>query len=153
MIGNAHKIIRFLLGQKPEQEWKIEKHRRGRSLSQNALYWKLVGMVSAKTKVPVPVIHNRMLRDFGQMLYIDEQLATTYIPDTDEAEEQALQAETFHIKPTSKVLYGSNGKLLRAYVILRGSSTYTTEEMSLLLDGIMQECRQQDIRIEEIQYG
>lgn len=153
MIGNAHKIIKFLLGQKPEQEWRIEKHRKGRSLSQNALYWKVVGMLSAKTKEPVSVIHNRMLRDFGQMLYIDGQLATTYIPDTDEAEEQALRSETFHIKPTSKVLYGSNGKLLRAYVILRGSSTYDTAEMTLLLDGLMQEARQQDIHLEEVQYG
>lgn len=153
MIGNAHKIIKFLLGQKPEQEWRIEKHRKGRSLSQNALYWKVIGMLSAKTKEPVSVIHNRMLRDFGQMLYIDGQLATTYIPDTDEAEEQALRAETFHIKPTSKVLYGSNGKLLRAYVILRGSSTYDTAEMTLLLDGLMQEARQQEIHLEEVQYG
>lgn len=152
MIGTAHKLIRFLLEQKPEQEWKLEKHRKSRSLGQNALYWKLVGMVSAKTKIPVPVIHNRMLRDYGQFTYIDEQLAVTYLPDTEEAEEQALNAETFHIKPTSKVLYGSNGKLLRAYIILRGSSTYTTEEMALLLDGIMQEARQQDIRIEEMQY-
>lgn len=153
MIGNAHKIIRFLLGQKPEQEWKIEKHKRGRSLSQNALYWKLVGMISAKTKEPVSVIHNRMLRDYGQYHYIDGQLVTTYIPDTDEAEEEALRAETFHIKPTSKVLYGSNGKLLRAYVVIRGSSTYDTAEMTLLLDGIMQEARQQDIHLEEVQYG
>lgn len=153
MIGTTNKIIRFLLGQKPEQEWHIEKHKKGKTLGQNGLYWKLVGMISARIKEPTSVIHNRMLRDFGQMLYIDGQLATTYIPDTDEAEEQALRAETFHIKPTSKVLYGSNGKLLRAYVILRGCSTYDTAEMSLLLDGIMQECRQQGIKIEEIQYG
>lgn len=153
MIGTANKIIRFLLEQKPEQEWKITKHHKARSLSQNALYWEVCEQVARKLKESKTVIHNRMLRDFGQYEYICGQLMTTYLPDTDEVEEQTLRSMTYHLKPTSKVVLGSNGKMFRAYIILRGSHEYDTEEMARLIDGMKQEAAQQGIHLEEVQYG
>ena len=38
-----------------------------------------------------------------------------------------------------------NGVLYRVYLVIRGSSTYNTREMSVLVDGIIQEAKQQGI--------
>ena len=44
------------------------------------------------------------------------------VPDTPDGAEKALEAETYHIKPTSQVQKGADGTLFRTYKMLRGSS-------------------------------
>lgn len=60
------------------------------------------------------------------------------------AEETALRSETYHLKPTDRVIEKA-GKAYRTYVLLRGSSDYNTWEMSVLLDGMIQETQGQGI--------
>lgn len=127
---------------------KVTKFRKKRSLDANAYYWKLLTMLAEKIKVSKPRAHNYMLRKYGQCMYFDGQLVTTYIPDTIEAEEQALEQQMFHIKPTSQVLSASDGSLLRTYRVLKGSSDYDSKEMSELLDGLVSECKEQGIPTE-----
>mgnify|MGYP000276651941 CR=1 FL=1 len=57
----------------------------------------------------------------------------------------ALEAETFHIRPTSQVKQGKDGKAYRTYTVLAGSSTYDTKEMSELINGLVAECKEQGI--------
>ena len=38
-----------------------------------------------------------------------------------------------------------NGKLYRVYVVMRGSHTYDTKEMSRLIDGTVQEAKEHGI--------
>ena len=52
-----------------------------------------------------------------------------------------MEADAYHIKPTSEVKLGRDGKMYRTYYLLRGSSTYDTEEMSRLIDGLVDECK------------
>ena len=59
--------------------------------------------------------------------------------------ETALEAETFHIRPTSQVKQGKDGKAYRTYTVLAGSSTYDTKEMSELINGLVAECKEQGI--------
>ena len=63
------------------------------------------------------------------------------IPDTEEAENDVIERETFHLKPTSQVVAGSDGVSYRTYVLLKGSSNYDSAEMSHLLDGLISECK------------
>lgn len=67
------------------------------------------------------------------------------LPDTDSGARKADEAETYHIRPTSEVKVGNDGQMYRTYVMLRGSSTYNTAEMSVLIDGLVSECREQGI--------
>ena len=92
-----------------------------------------------------PRAHNLMLRRYGQNLMIAGQMAYLVVPDTTEAEETALEAETFHIRPTSQVKQGKDGKAYRTYTVLAGSSTYDTKEMSELINGLVAECKEQGI--------
>lgn len=145
MTGNRHKLVAYLMGRKDTEIFDLLPHREKRTKTQNAYYWQLVGKVADRLRESKNRVHNEMLRAYGQNLYIDGQLVTTYIPDTEEAERAALEAETYHIKPTSQVRIGAKGQLLRTYVLLRGSSDLDTREMSILLDGLIREAQGLDI--------
>lgn len=127
----------------PEQEYDVEikKHRKKRSLSANAYYWALIGKLADALKAPQTLVHNMILRDYGQMERYGGKLVYVVLPDTAEAEEKAGRAETYHLKPTSQTKYGLDGQVYRTWMLLRGSSTYNTHEFSRLLDGLIEECK------------
>ena len=111
-----------------------------RSLDANSYYWVLLSHLAEAAGISKPRAHNLMLRRYGQNLMIAGQMAYLVVPDTTEAEETALEAETFHIRPTSQVKQGKDGKAYRTYTVLAGSSTYDTKEMSRLIDSVIQDC-------------
>ena len=141
MIGNAMQVIRWLSTQKQDIEWEIKPHRRKRTLSQNAYYWQLIGQMADALRLPKEQVHNEMLRSYGQVQGIDGWMMTVPVPDTDEAERQALRATTYHIRPTSQVRMGAKNQMFRTYVMLKGSHEMNTEEMTILLDGTIQEAQ------------
>ena len=116
-----------------------------RSLDANSYYWVLLSRLAEAVGISKPRAHNLMLRKYGQNLVIDSQIAFLVIPDTEEAEETALEAESFHIRQTSQVKQGKDGKMYRTYTVLAGSSTYDTKEMSELINGLVSECKEQGI--------
>ena len=148
MTGTAMQIIQWLTKQKDGQVWEIKRHYEKRSLTQNSLYWKLIGLMADEMRLPKPEVHNKMLRAYGQVQGIDGRLITVTIPDTEKAEKQTLLAESYHVKPTSQVKLGTKNQLFRTYVLLKGSHELTTEEFSVLLDGTIREA--QSIGIETI---
>lgn len=125
----------------------IKLFRKRRSLDANGFYWKYLGLLAEALNVAKPYLHNVMLRRYGQMEMFDEQVAYTFLPDTDEAQDKADNAETYHLKPTSKVKDGNDGHRYRCWVLLRGSSTYDTKEMSTLIDGLVSECKMVGIEV------
>lgn len=115
--------------------------REKRSLDSNAYYWVLLSKLAESIKISKPRAHNIMLREYGQVDLSYGSLSYAVIPDTDEAENDVLEREMFHLKPTSDVRTGKDGIAYRTYIILRGSSRYDTAEMSHLLDGLISECK------------
>lgn len=113
-----------------------------RSLDSNAYYWVLLSKLAEGLHISKPRAHNMMLRRYGQNLLIDGIKAYIRIPDTEKAEKMALEASTYHIRPTSQTVSGSDGVTYRTYVMLKGSSDYDTREMSELIDGLVSECKE-----------
>ena len=87
-------------------------------------------------------VHNDMLRKYGQIELVDGQAVYLVIPDTDEAQARVDEAMTYHIRPTSQVKSGKDGKMYRTYMMLRGSHDYDTKEMSTLIDGVVSEAKE-----------
>ena len=145
LTGKAADIVTFLMQADREKIWDLTEHKERRSLSQNAYYWVLLGKVAQKSGVSSSVIHNQNLRDLGLVLRINDELVPVYLPDDDASEKTALNAETYHLRPTSKTKIGKNDKVYRCYVMLRGSSTFNVDEMTALLDLMIQEAKAQGI--------
>lgn len=147
MIGTAIQIIAYLgkYASDNKKRFEVKEKKERRSLSQNAYYWSLLGQVAKVTRIPAAKIHNGNLRALSLPERIEGKLVTVTLPDTDDAEEQVVNSDTYHLKPTSQVLKGRGGVLYRTYIMLRGSSTFTVDEMGALLDLMIQEAEAQGI--------
>ena len=121
---------------------KVTKHNEKRSLDANAYYWQLIGKLADALKISNNYCHNVMLRRYGVLEEFDGKPVYWVLPDTDEAEKKADESETYHIKPTSNVRLGYDGQMYRTYMLLKGSSQYDTAEMSRLISGLVDECKQ-----------
>ena len=120
----------------------VKQWRDKRSLNANAYYWVLLSKLAEDRKISKPRAHNTMLRDYGQVEIVGGSRYYVRIPDTDEAENDVMEREMFHLKPTSQVIEGTDGINYRTYVMLKGSSRYDSAEMAHLLDGLISECKQ-----------
>lgn len=123
----------------------LKKWRKKRSLDANAYYWVLLTQLAQKSSVTNNYLHNIMLRQYGQIEIIGDKAVYVIIPDSEEAMKRIDEEETYHLKPTSQVKTGKDGIEYRTYMLLRGSSSYGTDEMSRLIEGLVQECKEQEI--------
>lgn len=128
----------------------IKKYRAKRSLDANAYYWMLITKFAKVLETSNAEAHNRMLKLYGYPELVDEKSFLVVVPDTEEAHRKVMQAEEYHLKPTSDVREGNDGIMYRTYVLLRGSRTYNTEEMSRLISGLISECKEIGISDREI---
>lgn len=142
MTGTAEKIITFLLAKTGSGLlFDLTEHKAKRTLTQNAYYWVLLEKVAEAVRISKPELHNLLLRQYGVLQRIDGKAIAAFIADTESAENEALRAETFHLRPTSVTKEGAQGTM-RQYVLLKGSHDMTTTEMAALLDGLILEAKQ-----------
>lgn len=128
----------------------IKQYRPKRSLDANAYYWTLVGKLAKVIDRSSAAVHNYMLSHYGVPEILDDKLVYLSLPDTEEAQKKAEESETFHIRATTQIITGKDGKPYRTYMLIRGSSSYNSAEMARLIEGIIQECKGADIPEHEI---
>ncbi len=128
---------------------KLKQHREKRSLDANAYYWCLLTKLAKIHGWSNAEAHNRMLRDYGQYERVEGQLIAVPLPDTDQTEREVLSKMEYHLALSPKVTV-MKGETKRVYLLLRGSSTYNTEEMARLISGLIEECRYSGIPDSEI---
>ena len=147
MTGTALDIISFLMEQDKTKQWDLEEHKnkRHRTLSQNSLYWLILAQVASKLHVTNNFMHNTLLREIAVPFIIDGQMARVTLPDTEETENNVLEAMTYHLKPTSQVWTDNDGVTYRTYIMLKGSSDFTTSEFTALVDRLFEIARENDI--------
>ena len=129
---------------------RLKQHRDKRSLDANAYYWVLLTKLAKVHGWANSEAHNRMLRRYGQIERVDGNLIAVYLPDTKETERDVLNKVEYHLSPLRKTAVTKYGEIKRIYILLRGSSTYDTEEMAHLISGLIQDCRESGIPDSEI---
>lgn len=128
---------------------KLKQHKEKRSLDANAYYWCLLTNLARIHGWSNAEAHNRMLRDYGQYEQVEGQLIAVPLPDTDQTEREVLNKMEYHLALSPKVTI-MKGETKHVYLLLRGSSTYNTEEMARLISGLIEECRYSGIPDSEI---
>lgn len=128
----------------------IKKYKAKRSLDANAYYWVLLTKLARVIGLSNEEAHNMLLCGYGQVELFDGKAVFMTIPDTEESEKKVKNSSEYHLQPTSQVREGNDGVMYRTYKLLRGSSTYNTEEMARLIDGLVRECIEAGIPKAEI---
>lgn len=136
MVGTIEEIIQFLFKQDKSKKYEVKEHKEKRSLDANAYMWTLISKLQEKLNVPKEVIYKDAIKNIGPY---------EVIPVKNEAIDRFIEAWSHNglgwICETTKSKLEGFTNVIAYY----GSSTYTTKEMSRLIDLIIQECQQQDI--------
>lgn len=130
MIGNALKLIEFLYVQDKDKLYEVKEYKKKRNNNQNSKYWKLLFELSLKTKISVEELHFNMLKNYSQRYEI-------LVP----ADKEIRGIEYYERK--SKIV--KDGKEFYVYHVYTPSHELKIDEFAILLDGLIQECKQQGI--------
>lgn len=140
MIDDTGKIEKFLplifrLDKDTVYDVKIDKHREKRSLNANAYLWKLVTEIGNVLNKSKEEVYLQMLIDYGQ----SEMVSILSVIDV------KGYFKYYKLAGTSLL----NGKEFNHYKIYKGSSEYDTKEMSILLNGVVQEAKNLGIKTKD----
>lgn len=124
-----------------ELKLKLCRYRRKRSLNANSYYWTILSDMAEINRISLNRQHNLLLRRYGQLEKIAGNIVVVDIPELEGNEELVDESETVHLKPTSRIKHSKNGTEYRTYIMLRGSHTYDSREMSRLLEGTISEAK------------
>ena len=125
MIGKAEEIIAWLFSQDRDKEFEIKEHKEKRSLNANAYAWSMIGKIADAMRMKKDEVYLEMLRNYGQSEVVSVRAE--------------INVDGF-FKYWEEIGRSSlNGKEFVHYRIFKGSSEYNTQEMAILIDGIVQE--------------
>lgn len=116
----------------------VKEYRKGRSLNANAYFHVLVDKIAEAQGCSHSEIHNQLIAEYGVM---DETVKNIILDD----EIPWKKLDTIHLRPTTATKVLDNGRLYRVYIVMRGSHTYDTKEMSTLIDGTVSEAKEMGI--------
>lgn len=126
MIGNPLQLIQYLYNQERDKIFELKEQKAKRSLSQNAYAWKLINELANKVGISKDDMYMKMLRSYGQSEVIS--MLSSINPNG-------------YFKYFDAIGTGAiNNKEFTHYRIYKGSSEYDSKEMTILIDGIIQEC-------------
>lgn len=144
MVGNALKIIQWLYNQDKEKIFEIKERKAKRTLTQNAYYWVLVNELANCLRKSKEEVHFDMLKDYSQVELITVK-SNVDIKGFVRYYEFEREANISEVK-------------FNVYKVYKGSSEMNKKEFSVLLEGIIQEAKQQGIptltknEIEKLRY-
>lgn len=131
MIGTSNKIITYLLEQAKDKQFELKEYKERRSLNANNYYWNLVTELGNVLKMDKEDLHFLLLQKYGQSEMISvvaDVDMKNYLKYYTEAGESNL-----------------NGKTFKHYKVYKGSSEMDKKEMSILINGLVEECHIQGI--------
>ena len=131
MIGTAETLVKWLFNQKRDKLFEIKEHKEKRTLTQNAYYWVLVNELANCLRKSKEEVHFDLLRDYSQVALVTLKSNVDikgYIRYYEFERETIISNVKFNI-----------------YKVYKGSSEMDKKEFSILLDGLIQEAKQQGI--------
>ena len=117
----------------------IKEHKEKRSLNANAYFHKLVDELRQKLKISFAACKNHLITSYGQLEYIDDVPA---VIKTNIEPKRMREIETLHCLPIAVKEVEEGAYWYRLY---RGTHTYDSREMAMLIDGTIDECKEQGI--------
>ncbi len=131
MIGTIKQLIPKMLNLDENKIYEIKEYRERRSINANSYYWSLINQLSNKLNLGNEELHRKMLKEYGQVMIVPLTLK---------------QNPEGYFKYFEKYKKGKiNNVEVILYKVYKPSSEMNSKEFSILLDGLVQECREMDI--------
>ncbi len=128
MVGTQKQAITWLLEQDNTKQYEVKEHKQKRSKSQNAYMWEIITQIADIQRLSKEEVYLQILKDYGQSEIIS--MLSIINPKG-------------YLKYFEEIGKGQvNGKEFTHYKVYKGSSEYDSKEMSILIDGVIQEATQ-----------
>lgn len=128
MLGKPIQLIQWLYEQDKDKIFRIDEYKEKRSLSQNAYAWKLITQIGNKLHKSKEEVYLEMLKSYGQSEVLSMLSSISPVG---------------YFKYYESIGTGTiNNKEFTHYKIYKGSSEFDRKEMTIFIDGIIQECKQ-----------
>lgn len=132
LVGNKNKIISWLLNQDEKVIFEIKEYKEKRNLDQNAKYYKLLNELALTLKIGTEELHFEMLKNYSVRYQV-------LIPK----ETELRGIKYYELKKTIK----KDNKLFNIYEVYVPSHELKTDEFAMLLNGLVEECREQNLEV------
>ena len=127
MIGTPEELLPYLWQLDKEKKYEIKEWKEKRSLNSNAYAWTLITKIGNELRKSKEEVYLQMLKDYGQSEIVS--ILSSIDP-------------VGYFKYYEKIGTGEiNNKSFTHYKIYKGSSEFDSKEMSIFIDGIVQECK------------
>jgi hypothetical protein len=135
MLDNVSPAVLQSFSSEEKYQITIVKPRKKRSNDANSYFHVLVGKIADALRISKPHCKNMLLGRYGQREMQDGKPIIISVYSTVDM----MEREDIH---TIAIGYGTvNGKEFTHYAVIRGSHTYNTKEMSILIDGTVDEAK------------
>lgn len=131
MVGTSKELIKRLVELPDDKKYEIKEYKEKRSLNANNYYWQLVTELGNVLGMDKEWLHFLLLQKYGQSEMI------SVVADVDIKNYLKYYAEA-----GESVL---NGKTFKHYKVYKGSSEMDKKEMSILINGLVEECHIQGV--------
>lgn len=128
MIGKCQDLIQYLFEQDRDKLFEIKEYRQKRSINANNYAWELMTQIGNILRKSKEEVYLQMLEDYGQRETI------SILSSVD------IKGYFKYYKEIGKSVL--NNKEFTHYHIFKGTSEYDTKEMSIFIDGVVQEAEQ-----------
>ena len=136
-IGTPKQISQYLWELDENKKYQLSEYKEKRSLDSNAYAWVLIGKIANKLHISKEEVYKKNIKEMGKY---------EILPIKNEAVETFINA--WSIKGVGwmcEILSESKIENYTNVIAYYGSSIYDTKEMSIFIDGIVQEAKQLDI--------
>lgn len=132
MIGKPLELISYLYNADKEKQYELREYHKRKTLSQNAYAWVLINEIANKINKSKEQVYLQMLKDYGQrteiLLKADVEVKTYFK----------------YYEAVSKIKKDDIEFI--EYYLYKGSSQFDSKEMSIFIDGIIEEAKQLGIQ-------
>lgn len=128
MTGTPEELSRYLWTLDKDKKFTIKEFKEKRSLDQNAYAWKLITEIGNVLRKSKEEVYLEMLKAYGQGEIVS--ILSSINP----------KGYFKYYEPIGTGIV--NNKEFTHYKIFKGSSEFDSKEMSIFIDGIVQECKQ-----------
>lgn len=131
MIGNKKRIIDYLSQQSDKKIWELNEKSEKRTNRANRYYWTLINDLADTLRISKNELHLRMLKDYGSsdIIYLKSEIK--------------IRQYVKYFEKMSE--FEKNGNKFTEYKVYVPSSEMNKKQFSILLNGLVQECREQNI--------
>ena len=131
MIGTQKEIINWALEQDKDVKLQASIYRPKRGLKANAYYWELLNELANVLNIENNELHFILLQKYGQVEIVSVL-----------AEIDVSGYFKYYVEAGESIL---NGKTFKHFKVYKGSSDMNSREMSILINGLVEECKEQGI--------